>query len=177
MRFIVLVGPKHSGKTSAGKALASLLSCGFVDLDEFVAQKSGKSPRALYGEGPEVFKKAEAGALAALLESKMAESSSSLVIAAGGGLADNPDALSVMGRFPITAVFLDVSAQVAWERIRAEGELPPFLRTENPEGTHRALHERRTAAYRQLASLVINADGKSPQEIAHEIRDGLGGVH
>jgi len=177
MRFIVLVGPKHSGKTSAGKALALLLSCGFVDLDELIAQKSGKSPRALYGEGPEIFRKAEAEALAALLESETAGPSSSLAIAAGGGLIDNPDALSIMRRFQIAAVFLDVSAQAAWERIRAEGELPPFLRTENPEGTHRALHERRSAAYRQLASLAIKADGKSPEEIAREIKDKLCGVH
>jgi len=174
MRFIVLVGPKHSGKTSAGKALALLLSCGFVDLDELIAQRSGKSPRALYGEGPEVFRKVEAGALAALLESEMA---SSLVIASGGGLVDNPDALSVMRRFQIASVFLDVSAQVAWTRIRAEGELPPFLRTDDPEGTHRALHERRSAAYRQLASLVIKAAGKSPEEIAREIKDGLDEAH
>ena len=177
MRFIVLVGPKHSGKTSAGKALASLLSCGFVDLDELIAQRSGKSPRALYGEGPEVFRKAETEALAALLESETAGPSSFLVVASGGGLVDNPDALSVMGRFQVAAVFLDVSAQIAWERIRAEGELPPFLRTENPEGTHRTLHERRAAAYQQLASLVIKADGKSPQEIAQEIKDGLDAAH
>ena len=176
MRFIVLVGPKHSGKTSAGKALASLLSCGFVDLDDLIAQRSGKSPRALYGEAPEVFRKAETEALAALLESEMAETSS-LVIAAGGGLVDNSDALSVMRHFQIAAVFLDVPAQVAWTRIRAEGELPPFLRTENPEGTHRALHERRSAAYRQLASLAIKADGKSPEEIAREIKDGLDAAH
>ena len=177
MRFIVLVGPKHSGKTNAGKALALLLSCDFVDLDDLIAERSGKSPRALYGEGPDIFRKAEAGALGALLESERAGHSSALVIASGGGLVDNPDALSIMGRFPIASVFLDVSAQTAWTRIRAEGELPPFLRTENPEGTHRALHERRAAAYRQLASLVINADNKSPQEIAQEIKDGLNVAH
>jgi len=177
MRFIVLMGPKHSGKTSAGEALASLLSCGFVDLDELIAQGSGKSPRALYNEGPEVFREAEAGALEALLKLGMAETSSFLVVASGGGLADNPGALSVMGRFPITAVFLDVSAKAAWERIRAEGELPPFLRTDNPKETHRALHERRSAAYRQLASLAIKADGKSPQEIAQEIKGKLDAVH
>ena len=173
MRFIVLMGPKHSGKTSAGKALASLLSCGFVDLDELIAQKSGKSPRTLYSEGPEIFRKAEAETLAALLESEMAKLSSSLVIASGGGLVDNLDALSVMRRFQIATVFLDVPAKVTWDRIKAEGELPPFLKTENPEGTHRTLHERRSAAYRQLASLAIKAGDKSPQEIAREIRDGL----
>jgi shikimate kinase len=177
MRFIVLMGPKHSGKTSTGKALASLLSCGFVDLDELIAQKSGKSPRALYNDGPEVFRKAEAEALAALFESEMAENTSFFVIASGGGLVDNPGALSVMRRFQAATVFLDVPAQVAWDRIRAEGELPPFLKTENPEETHRALHERRSAAYRRLASLTIKADGKSTEEIAREVRDGLDAAH
>jgi len=177
MRFIVLMGPKHSGKTSAGKALALLLSCGFVDLDDYIAQRSGKSPRALYGEGPEIFRKAEAEALAALFESGAAGSSSSLVIASGGGLVDNADALSIMGQFQIISVFLDVPVKIAWERIRAAGELPPFLRTENPEETHRALHERRAAACRQLASLVIKADGKSSTEIAREIKDKLDAAH
>jgi len=184
MRFIVLVGPKHSGKTSAGKELAALLSCDFIDLDEYITRKTGKSPRALYIEGPEVFKKAEAGALAvlfeptlleaALLEAKTAESSSPLVIASGGGLIDNPDALPLLkNNAAAISVFLDIPAQAAWERIKKAGELPPFLKTENPEETHRSLHERRAAAYRQFASLVIKADGKSPQEIAQEIMNGI----
>jgi len=174
MRLIVLVGPKHSGKTSAGKELAALLSGGFVDLDEYITQESGKSPRALYIEGPEVFRKAEAGALAALFESEIAQSSSPLVIASGGGLIDNPDALSLLKKnTAAVSVFLDVSVQTTWERIKKAGELPPFLKTENPEETHRSLHERRAAAYRQCASLVIKADGKSPQEIAREIMNSI----
>jgi shikimate kinase len=186
MQFIVLLGPKHSGKTSAGKALASLLSCDFIDLDDFIARRRGKSPRALYLEGPEIFRKAEAEALAALFESEKAENrtretsssssavevSRSVVIASGGGIADNPEALALLQKNPgVISVFLDVSAKTAWERIGKERELPPFLRTENPEETHRSLHERRAAAYRQLASLVINADGKSPEEVAEEIKN------
>ena len=180
MQFIILVGPKHSGKTSAGKALAEILSCGFVDLDELVAQRSGKNPRALYGEGPEIFRKAEAGALAALFKPGTANPPP-LVLASGGGLVDNPDALSLLeqdraaGHPQIISVFLNLSAKTAWERIKAAGELPPFLKTENPQETHHSLHERRAAAYRQFASLVINADGKSPQEIAREIADRLRG--
>lgn len=177
MQCIILVGPKHSGKTSAGKALALLLSCSFVDLDDFITQRNGKSPRALYNEGPEIFRQAEAGALADLLESEMANGASlfvprgsSLVIASGGGLADNPDALSFLKENSvIIPVFLDISAGIAWERIRAAGEIPPFLNTENPQETHRSLHERRAAVYRQLALHVIMADGKSSQEIAREI--------
>jgi shikimate kinase len=165
------LGPKHSGKTSAGKALASLLSCDFIDLDDFIAQRSGKSPRALFLEGPEIFRKAEAEALAALFESKTA-GSQSVIIASGGGIADNPEALDLLQKnTQVVSVFLDVSAKSAWQRIGREKELPPFLRTENPEETHCSLHKRRAAAYRQIASLVINAEGKSPGEIAEEVRD------
>ena len=174
MQFIVLLGPKHSGKTSAGKELAALLSGGFVDLDDYITQRTGKSPRALYIEGPDVFKKAETGALAVIFEPEKAESSSPLVIASGGGVIDNPDALSFLkNNAAAISVFLDVSVKTAWERIRKAGELPPFLKTENPEETHRSLHERRAAAYRQIAALVIKADDKNPQEIAREIVDRL----
>jgi shikimate kinase len=173
MKFIVLLGPKHSGKTSAGKALATLLSCGFADLDDCIAQRSGKSPRALYGEGPEIFRKAEAEALAALFNSASA-SPSPLVIASGGGLIDNPDALPLFEKNKeIFSVFLDVRVETAWTRIKAAGELPPFLRTETPEETHRSLHERRASAYSQFASLVLKADDKRPEEIAREIMSKL----
>ena len=168
MRFIVIVGPKHSGKTSVGRELASLLSGDFADLDDLITQQNGKSPRALYIEGPEVFKKAEAEALAALFALKDKEPP--LVIASGGGLVDNPGALALLKKNTAAiSVFLDVPAQTAWERISKEGELPPFLRTENPRETHRSLHERRAAAYRQLASFTIKADEKAPGEIAREI--------
>jgi shikimate kinase len=173
MQFIVFLGPKHSGKTSAGKALASLSSCNFIDLDDFIAQRSGKSPRTLYLEGAEIFRKAEAETLAAIFESGTAECQS-VIIASGGGIADNPEAMDLLQKNSlVVSVFLDVSAKTAWERISREGELPPFLKTENPEETHRSLHERRAAAYRQLASLVINAEEKSPGEIAEEVREGI----
>jgi shikimate kinase len=181
MKDILLVGPKHSGKTSAGKALASLCSGGFIDLDELAAQQTGKSPRTLYIEGPAVFRKAEAKALAALgaapLAAPLAADAESgadtiRVIAAGGGIVDNPEAIALLektGR--ALPVYLSVSADTAWERISRAGELPPFLQTGNPRQTHRALHERRGAAYRKLAPIVIEAEGKNPETIAGEIWD------
>jgi shikimate kinase len=181
MQFVVLTGPKHSGKTSAGRELALLLSCGFVDLDDANARQSGKSPRALFTEGPEIFKKAEETALAAILETGGAAPGLSwLAVAAGGGIIDNPGALALLqgaGRPPAggppapsaVLVFLDVTAETAWERISGEGELPPFLNVENPQATHRNLHERRSESYRRLASFVVNAENKNPAEIAAEI--------
>jgi shikimate kinase len=206
--IVIIIGPKHSGKTSAGLALAKLLSgadkirpaadsaepC-FADLDELIEQRTGKSPRALYKEGEGIFRKAEAEALAFFIGKAALPFSSAggvaahsrapadapppspaaLIIAAGGGIIDNEQALSLIKKTSnAIPVYLDVSAATAWNRIkdsaRRDGELPPFLKTENPGETHRALHERRAAAYRKFARIIIEVDGKSPEEIAKEIQ-------
>jgi shikimate kinase len=73
----------------------------------------------------------------------------------------------------VTAVYLEVPAETAWRRIDREakktGEMPPFLNTPSPEKTHRELHERRAAAYRQKAHIIISAENKTPELIAQEI--------
>jgi shikimate kinase len=70
-------------------------------------------------------------------------------------------------------VYLDVSVETAWERIKASadksGELPPFLNTADPQETHRLFHERRATAYREAAHIIIQADGKSPEVIGEEL--------
>jgi shikimate kinase len=174
MRIILLTGPKHSGKTSTGKAMAEFCSGTFIDLDEMIEQRTGKSPRALYKAGSEIFKNAEAESLRELLNSgKSSAKQHDVIVAAGGGLIDNGEALSLLADNAVFLVYLEVSAETAWKRIEKTsektGELPPFLDTENPEKTHRALHERRAASYKNLAHIIINAENKDPGTIAREI--------
>ena len=171
MITVILTGPKHSGKTSAGRALASLCSCEFIDLDDLILQRTGKSPRQLYSEGPEVFQKAESEAMAAIAGDDDGEGRR--VIAAGGGIIDNAEASAALKKTGAVVVYLDISAERAWDRIAKSGELPPFLRTENPRETHRVLHERRAAVYLRIADIVIEAGVKTPREIAEEILDHL----
>jgi shikimate kinase len=174
METILLCGPKHAGKTSAGRALAALLSGAFIDLDECIEARTGKSPRVLYREGPGVFRQAEAEALDALLAPRdTAGDRGPRIIAAGGGLIDNPEALALLEKYgtAVTAC-IEVSAETAWARISRNAEkdgLPPFLNTENPRETHRALHERRAAAYRAWARVAVRGEGKSPEEIAGDV--------
>ncbi|MDR1637245.1 MAG: shikimate kinase [Treponema sp.] len=197
METILLVGPKHSGKTSAGRALVLLLTgrndaaASFTDLDELVEARTGKSPRALYGEGPEIFRKAEAEALRNIFDQADLsgvpagrQGTALRVVAAGGGLADNGEALELL-KDPVSkrsgrvfTVYIEVPPETAWERIEAaaerDGELPPFLKTENPRETHRRLHQRRGAVYREIADLSLSA-GETPEEtaaliIAHVMR-------
>jgi shikimate kinase len=177
MGLIILTGPKHSGKTTAGRALAEQCAGTFIDLDELVEKRTGKSPRTLFKEGPEVFRRAEAEALQSLLNSEAQAGRANgkfRIVAAGGGLVDNSKAVDLLKK-PGTAilVYLDVSVETAWDRIKASaeksGELPPFLNTADPQETHRLLHERRAAAYREIAAFTVQAEGKTPEELGREI--------
>ena len=179
MKDIILTGPKHSGKTSAGKALALLGLFEFIDIDELILQRTGKTPRELFNCAPEIFKKAEEEAAASLFIANNTNlGGKRRVIAAGGGIIDNPQAVSIIKKSDAKIVFLSISANKAWSRISADGELPPFLQTENAclaacemssEEIHRALHEKRAAAYLQIADFIINAEEKTLEEIAAEI--------
>lgn len=174
-RIIIITGPKHSGKTLCSLALGELTGWDVVDLDEEVKKQTGKPPRDLFIEGPEVFKKAEAMALASLIRLQEATSERSrLIIAAGGGLIDNSEAIAMLSdRCRTIPVYLDISPRTAWQRILADGELPPFLATKNPRETHFALHTRRAKAYKAFASLTVSVEGKDPDEIALEIMKRL----
>ncbi len=174
-KIISLVGPKHSGKSSVGKELAHLLNADFFDLDICIEERTGKTPRALYREGTEIFRKAELEALQAIV-AECNRKASLAVLAAGGGIIDNAEAALLL-REQTTAVYLEVSSKTAWERIaensRISGELPPFLQTENPLKTHRELHERRSRAYKGLSAYTINAENADIETISREIKEML----
>jgi len=183
MDDIILTGPKHSGKTSAGKALAPLCSGGFVDIDENISQITGKTPRELYSEGKDIFQKAEAETVAVLFNINSCDNAAPRragqqrrIIAAGGGIIDNQEAIAVIKNSGAKIVYLNISANAAWQRIYGcgEKELPPFLQSENPQETHRVLHEKRGAAYLELADIIIEVENKTPEEIAAEIFKNIG---
>jgi shikimate kinase len=197
IRQIVLLGPKHSGKSIVGRELAKLLGGDFVDLDDHIEALSGKSPRALYRESPERFRAEELRALEDLCPPPNAapdclagdfadgkavgtggESAAPGVIAAGGGLIDNEAGRELLrSREGFCLVYLDVSVDTAWERISGAaaqtGELPPLLNTDKPRETHRLLHERRAAAYRELCNLTISGENKTPTELGQAILERL----
>jgi shikimate kinase len=158
-------------------------------LDDEIEKRTGKSPRALFKEGRETFMAAEAKTLDALLREH--SEGIRLVIALGGGIIDNEAALRIVNpkrtKRPsqsegkaesasgtnVKIAYMEISAREAWKRIenaaRNGGGMPPFLDTPDPRGTHRALHERRAAAYKNLADIIIDCENKNPREIALEI--------
>ena len=83
---LILFGMPSSGKTTLGKLLANQLNKLFVDLDEYITQKHGKSPSEIINEsGEKFFRELESQAVAEIAPR------SGHVISLGGGTVIDPD--------------------------------------------------------------------------------------
>ena len=77
---IILIGFRGTGKTTIGKMLAQRLGKEFVDADEYLEQKEGKTVKDIFAEGGEkLFREIETQIIAelCLLDNR--------VVATGGG--------------------------------------------------------------------------------------------
>jgi shikimate kinase len=173
MPLLLLIGPKHSGKTSVGLALKAKLNAAFVDVDALIEKRNGLSARALYRRSRDAFIQAEAEAIASI---EPPADDGTLIVATGGGLVDNDAALEAIGNLTgktsVITIYIEVKAETAWQRIeetaKQGGGMPAFLDTDNHASAHAAIHKRRSAAYRRLALITVNGEA-APEEVAAEI--------
>jgi shikimate kinase len=78
---VVLVGLSGTGKTSVGRRVAALIGRSFVDADEEIEERTGRTVRGIFAaDGEPAFREIEANVMADLLASPAPS-----VIAAGGG--------------------------------------------------------------------------------------------
>jgi len=90
---IALIGMAGSGKSTVGKELARMLDRRFVDMDEEIVKKAGKTiPEIFAEEGEEAFRSLETEVLSEL------SGESGLVIATGGGVVTRPRNLPLLRR-------------------------------------------------------------------------------
>lgn len=175
----ILVGIKHSGKSTQGKFLAKKFGFPFYDTDEMVTSETGKSPRQIYTEsGADAFMKAETNVCA-----KLKLLNKNFIISTGGGICDNENALSILRNLGIF-IFLRIPEQVAANRItrkiyiKKDGSMtgvPAYIAKENPEtiGDIRKIfhgyYERRTQKYEQIADIIVDLGNVPAWENADNI--------
>lgn len=157
---ITLAGFMGAGKTCTGRALADMLGWDFEDLDASVEHKKGMSvAEFILSEGEEAFRAVEAECLRdSLIMHRM--TGRDLVLALGGG---TPTIGSVQHLIfgETTCVWLKASLSTVRERLGADTSSRPLFSEK--------LFEERQAVYAK-APLSVVTDGKTPEEVAAEVR-------
>jgi shikimate kinase len=161
IRNIALVGFMGTGKSSVGRLIAGQLHFSFLDTDEMIESRAGKSVSNIFAEdGEAVFRKFEREVVAEL------SSQTKTVISTGGGLAANPANLASLKEHALV-VCLWASPEKIWERVRHQSHRP-LLQDPDPQAKIRRLLAEREPFYKQ-ADVLLNTEVRSLREVAQTV--------
>ncbi len=161
---VVLVGAMGAGKTTVAELLAEAWGVAARDTDADVEAIDGRAISDIFVEAGEAhFRDLERKAVAAALADHDG------VLALGGGAVLDPVTRDLLdGR---TVVFLRVGLADAVKRVGLGTSRPLLLG--NMRGRIKALLDERTPIYESVATVTVDTDGRSPEDVSREIREAL----
>lgn len=169
---IVLVGYRGSGKTTVGRVLADRLSWSFVDTDEMVVQRAGKSIKAIFAEdGEKTFRDLECLAVAD------AVARARHVVALGGGALGRDENRTAIRTADAPVVYLSCTPEELLRRVHSD----PKTADSRPNLTSLGggldeisrLLQQRDPIYRQMAMLTVDVTMLSTEAAAEKVLTGL----
>jgi len=157
---VVLVGPMGSGKTTVGRRLAARWGVALRDTDQDIELSDGRSISDIFVEdGEDHFRALERQAVARAL----AEHDGVLALGGGAVLAEETREL-LAGQ---TVVFLRVGLSAAVKRVGLGTGRPLLLG--NVRSRVKALLDERTPIYESVATISVDTDDRSPEDVAAEV--------
>lgn len=158
--MIVIIGPMGAGKTTVGGLVAEQLGTSLRDTDHDVEATAGREISEIFvDEGEAAFRTLERAAVATALAEHEG------VLSLGGGAVLDPGTRDLLAGHDV--VFLRVGLSEAVKRVGLGTSRPMLLG--NVRGRIKALLDERTPVYESVATLVVDTDGRSPEDVAEEI--------
>ena len=155
-----------SGKSSVGRELSRLLSCHFMDLDEVIVQREGRSiPEIFAQDGEKAFRRMELEAFKAVTEDAEGQGT---VLALGGGTVTTAECADIAHNKTL-CIYMKASVQTLKAHLEGQTEGRPLLCGQDIEERLARLMYERSHIYEKTAHIIIDTDGKSISEIAQEI--------
>ena len=170
-RIVVLVGMMGAGKTTVGRSVASRLGVDFVDTDDLVEARAGKSVRDIFAsEGEAAFRTLESQVLAESLKSPV-----DVVVAAAGGTVLSESNRAALREHADVVVWLDADVSALGERA-SRGAHRPLL-DGDVEDRLMALDGERRVLYQSVADVRLDTTGKGIAGVVQEVVAALAKEH
>ncbi|MBQ8375327.1 MAG: shikimate kinase [Clostridia bacterium] len=160
---LILCGMMGAGKTTIGIKIAEVSGRRWYDTDGIIVDRYGKISDIFEYYGENYFRKIETEIV------KELASRDRLVISTGGGLVLKEENTALLKKNGLI-VFLRASFETLVKRLKVDGTRP--LLQSNTESIRERLVrllEERTPIYQSVADLIVDVDGKTPEELAREI--------
>jgi shikimate kinase len=158
---IALIGFMGAGKSSVGHLVAEQLHFNYLDTDELIQSRAGRTISEIFKtDGEPAFRKMESELV------KELATRTKTVIATGGGLPVNPENLAGLKTCALV-VCLWASPETIWERVRHQAHRP-LLHDPDPKKKIRDLLAAREAFYKQ-ADVLVNTELRSVREVAQQV--------
>ena len=161
---VILVGFMGAGKSTVGRLVARRLGRCFVETDDMITAREGRSIPEIFAERGEAHFRALEDEAIELLALKAGD-----VIATGGGLPcreGRADALRALG----TVVWLRGEFDTLYARALAGGDRPMLAGRRREEV--QALYESRVPYYRR-AHVIVETDGLGTDQVAGRVCQAL----
>lgn len=164
---VALIGPMGSGKTVVGKALAEKMNARFVDTDQEIQERLGKTITEIFQQhGETTFREYEKRVVEEVFLGRRQ------VVALGGGAHLDPDNLA---RLRATAfnVLLWAPIETLIERLKYTDDRPLLAEGSDREDKLAELVSSRSRGYMDAADLVVCTKDLTEDEIAGMIHDEI----
>jgi shikimate kinase len=160
------MGYRGSGKSTIGALVARRLKWKFVDLDELIEQRAGRTIAQIFkSEGEPAFRQLEKESLESIRRQK------NQVIALGGGAVSNPE-IRVMVKRMGKAVWLQVPPAILHARLQRDvkaGIVRPDLTSTGGLTEVETMLAQREPAYQAAANHILDAATDPPEYLAESI--------